>query len=189
MSATGPAARRLFFALWPDAAARQAIQKASRAVVRKCGGRPVLAGNYHITLAFLGDQPTALCDDIMTAGRAVSARSSGLPVDLELDRFGYWPKPRVFWVGPSENFLALSLLADALWSELEGLGIARDQRALQPHVTLARKVQRVPEVDAPLPVRWAVRDFALIESVTASSGAEYNVVARFPQGFSPGLIP
>jgi 2'-5' RNA ligase len=171
-------ARRLFFALWPDSATRDAIRKVTRTAVRRCGGRPVPADNYHITLAFLGSQPVALFDDIVAAGRAVSEEP--LNLELELDRFGYWPKPRVFWFGPADCPPALAAVARRLWARLAELGVAGDARVLQPHVTLCRKVQRAPQLDPPAAVRWPIAGFALVESVTAPQGAEYTVVARFP---------
>jgi 2'-5' RNA ligase len=150
----------------------------ARIPVRRCGGRPVPADNYHITLAFLGHQPAALCDDIVAAGHAVSQEP--LKLVIELDRFGYWPKPRVFWFGPAECPPSLTALALHLWTRMAGLGLARDTRALQPHVTLCRKVQRAPQLDPPGVVRWRAAGFALVESVTAQQGAEYTVVERFP---------
>jgi 2'-5' RNA ligase len=173
-------ARRLFFALWPDEPTRQAIQKVSATAVRKCGGRPVPPANYHITLAFLGNQPAALFDAIVTVGRAIPARQPGFSVELQLDRFLYWSRPRVFLLGLSENPVTLSSLANDIWDELELLGIERGRRALLPHVTLSRKVERAPVVDAPPPVHWTAGVFVLVESVTAPGGAEYTVVGRFP---------
>jgi len=90
--------RRLFFALWPDQATRQALVRATRKAVRRAGGRPVPPHNYHITLAFLGNQPSALFDEIVAAGRRVTAS----PMELCLDTFHCWPRPRVFWFGPAK---------------------------------------------------------------------------------------
>ena len=47
-------------------------------------------------------------------------------------------------------------LSADLWTRMEALGnVARQERALQPHVTLARKVQTLPELAAPKPLRMA----------------------------------
>jgi 2'-5' RNA ligase len=172
--------RRLFFALWPEPATRQALVRATRKAVRRAGGRPVPPHNYHITLAFLGNQPSALFDDIIAAGRHVSAPA----MELCLDTFGCWPRPRVFWFGPAQCPPALTRLSADLWTQVETLGLSRDRRILQPHVTLARKVQRLPELDALKPVPWPVGAFMLIESISGDPGPEYSVVARFPLGSS-----
>lgn len=172
--------RRLFFALWPDQVTRQALARASRAAVRRVGGRPVPPHNYHITLAFLGNQPIALFDRIVSAGRRVRAP----PLELRLDTFDCWPRPRVFWFGPATFPPILSRLSADLWTQMETLDISRDRRDLQPHVTLARKVQQLPELPAPAPVQWPVTAFSLIESISGDPGPEYSVVAQFPLGSS-----
>ena len=184
MSVSAPAARRLFFALWPDETTGRAIRKLSRSAVRRCGGRPIPPHNYHITLAFLGNQPAPLFDDIVAIARGVSAAQTELPLELQLDRFGYWPKPRVFWIGSSEYPPALEALASRLWAGLEALELARDARVLQPHITLCRKVQRAPALEPGRALRWPVQDFVLVESVTAERGAEYTVRARFSDSSS-----
>jgi len=166
--------------LWPDAATRVALVHAARKAVKRCGGRPVPPDNYHITLAFLGNQPAALFDDIVRAGSAVA----GAPVELALDRFGYFPKPRVFWIGARERPSALTRLADKLWDRMEDLGLRREQRPFQAHVTLARKVAALPEVSSPSPLIWRASSFALIESVTEQRGAVYTVAHEFPLGES-----
>jgi 2'-5' RNA ligase len=175
----GPA-RRLFFALWPDQATRRRLEKTCRKAVRSCGGRSVPPENYHITLAFLGNQPGALFDDIVVAASAISLQ----PMALELDRFGYWPKPRVFWLGPSKHPESLVKLAAQLRAKMELLGLQPERRPLKPHISLCRKVAATPNADLPRPVRWPVENFVLVESVTAESGAQYQVVKRFSQGSS-----
>ena len=178
MKPTISPARRLFFALWPDQFTRQALVRTTQAAVQRVGGRAVPPRNYHITLAFLGNQPIALFDRIVAAGRQVSAP----PMELWLDAFDCWPRPRVFWFGPAKFPPALASLSADLWAQMEILGLPRDQRALRPHLTLARKVQRLPELAAPTPVQWPVSAFTLIESISGDPGPEYSVVARFPLG-------
>jgi len=170
--------RRLFFALWPDATTRAALTQGTRKAVRRSGGRPVPPYNYHITLAFLGNQPEALFDDIVCAGSNVAAA----PVELTLDRFGYFPKPRVFWIGSTERPPEPGRLAGELWDRMEELGLRRDQRPFQAHVTLARKVAALPEVPPPNPLIWRASSFALIESVTEPQGAVYTAAHEFSLG-------
>jgi 2'-5' RNA ligase len=181
----GPAAsatRRLFFALWPDESTRTALVQATRKAVRRSGGRPVPQANYHVTLAFLGNQPVERYDAIVAAAATLTPALTLGPIQLELDRFGYWPRPRVFWLGPARCPEALAGLADALWTAMTPLGLARETRPYRPHVTLARKVAALPEVESPTPLIWQASEFALIESVTDERGARYTVAARFSAG-------
>jgi 2'-5' RNA ligase len=138
--------KRLFFALWPDHKTRRAIQEATRTLVQHCDGRPVPPENFHVTLAFLGQQPADLLDDITAVARGIRIGD----LELGLDKLGYWPKPRVVWLGPSGKSPALDSLAASLWAGLEGLGVVR--------------------ADA----------FVLVQSETAQRGAQYTVLERFP---------
>src|SRR5579883_616458 len=71
-SAPGAPTRRLFFALWPDEAMREAMVQAIREPVRASGGRPVHAGNLHVTLAFLGAVPERRLTELAEAARAAA---------------------------------------------------------------------------------------------------------------------
>jgi len=176
--------RRLFFALWPDTETRAALARETRKAVRRCGGRPVPPANYHLTLAFLGNQPVDLFDAIVAAAATVRAA----PFELTLERYGHWPKPRVLWIGPSamspdgpgNDVAAPAALASQLWDRLEALGMRREPRPFRAHVTLARKVAALPEVPSPEPLIWHASSFALIESMTEPSGAVYSAVEEFP---------
>ncbi len=75
-----------------------------------------------------------------------------------------------------------------LWESLAGLDIGQERRAFAAHLTLARKVDRAPEV----PVRaviWRYGGFALIESVPAAQGPRYQVVARWSAAADAGAWP
>ena len=51
---TRKATQRVFFALWPDDATRETIDAFTREAVEECGGTPVSADNFHMTLRFIG---------------------------------------------------------------------------------------------------------------------------------------
>ncbi|MDJ0927688.1 MAG: RNA 2',3'-cyclic phosphodiesterase [Gammaproteobacteria bacterium] len=174
--------RRLFFALWPTPGLRDHIYKRCRRVVRAAGGKPVPANNYHLTLAFLGNVAAELYPRILDAAAAVVPPAG----EFSLDRIGYWPKSRILWLGTSEPVAELARVSIELWDRLEPLGLSRDARAFRAHLTLARKVNRAPMTAAPdRPLRWALRGFVLVESITDPKGARYTVAAAFPAGSCP----
>jgi 2'-5' RNA ligase len=175
-----PTTRRLFFALWPDSHTRRTLQRETRPAVRYCGGRAVPVENYHLTLAFLGNVDAQLFGDIVSAAAGVS-----VPVmDLALDCYGHWDKPRVFWMGLRRCPAQLTRLSRALWGSMEPLGLLPDRRIFRPHITLCRKVRVPPRILPPAPIRWSVKDAVLVESETGSGRANYTVVARFAAGSS-----
>ena len=147
-------------------------------MVRGCVGRAVPARRYHVTLAFLGDLPAEQADRIPTM---TSVASPGF--DLVFDRFGSFGRgPRVLWIGPGECPKELATLVGQLRVELDDAGVGYDRRDFKPHVTLARKVTKLPELQPPQPVFWPVREFVLVESRSTADGPAYEVRRRYPIG-------
>lgn len=171
---------RLFFALWPDEAVRRQLHKSCRDAVKACGGRPVPARNYHLTLAFLGN----VAIELLPAIRAAAAELPPPSLELRLDRFGSFPRARVAWIGPGEPAPELAGLSQSLWAAMIPLGLDPDVRPFRPHVTIARNIQREASGEIRREVIWPVRRFALIRSVTATEGARYTVDQGFPGGSS-----
>ena len=151
--------RRLFFALWPDDGVRRALAAWQRAhLPDDC--RPTHPADLHLTLHFLGQVEEVRLRALLALGR-------GLPLpafSLDIERIGYWARPRVLWAGPARTPLPLTRLHAQLGRGLQALGFELDPRPFRPHVTLARKVRRPPAETAPPSLRWEVREWALLES-------------------------
>lgn len=129
--------------------------------------------NLHVTLAFLGNVPAERFDAVVQAAGGLQL----VPLTLTLDRFGYFPAPRVLWIGPAETPEPLRGLVRDLWSALARVGLSPDFKPFHAHMTIARKVQTPPELPAPSPVHWLIDDFSLVESETDPRGSRYQVVA------------
>jgi 2'-5' RNA ligase len=168
--------QRLFFALWPDAAVRDAIAHAAAPLVAACQSRAVPAANYHLTLAFLGALSPTTAADVAIAARGVRFAA----FDLSLQQAGYWQRSRVAWFAPAGCPQALATLVDDLWNRLAGLGLALDSRQFRPHVTLARDIDEVSGMQLAMPVEWRVQSFALVESTASAAGVIYTVREEFP---------
>ncbi|MGH8401007.1 MAG: RNA 2',3'-cyclic phosphodiesterase [Gammaproteobacteria bacterium] len=167
---------RLFFALWPDPTLRETIYKATRQAVKASGGKPVPAGNFHITLAFLGSLTRAEA----AVAREVADGIQGETFDLILDQLGFWPKPRVVWLGASQVPEAAQRLTTGLLSGLRHRCLEPDAKPFMPHVTLARKVSKPGEFRSVMPTPWPARVFGLVQSVTHPAGSEYRVLQEWP---------
>lgn len=174
-------ARRLFFALWPDAPMREALTRAVRKAVRASGGRPVPPAQYHVTLAFLGAVPESRVAEFGAVARAATAPAtvSG-PIQVPLQALVHWPGPRVLCVVPCAPLRGLGAWVGRLFEALVAAGFAPDLKPFHPHVTVARKVTRPSASAAPPPVLWAFESFALIESRTLQTGPVYSVVETYP---------
>jgi 2'-5' RNA ligase len=168
--------QRLFFALWPDAATREALDSASRQVLGK-RIRRVPPANLHITLAFAGSVEADIARCLTEAADSIRVA----PFELLIDRVGHWPGPRIAWIGPEQRPAALLQLVLALREAFTACGLQAETRAYQPHVTLARKIGRLPDGAAlhdPLP--WSISAFSLVESVTDPAGVRYYPRASWP---------
>ncbi|HJS21197.1 MAG TPA: RNA 2',3'-cyclic phosphodiesterase [Steroidobacteraceae bacterium] len=168
--------RRLFFALWPDDAAREALAQATRKATRASGGRPVPVENLHSTMAFLGAIPEAR----LAVATAVAAQVRQPAFQLVFDRLEHWPKQALLCATCVHAPPEAGELAAELWKLLAGQGFARESKPYRPHVTLARKVVKPHALGDMHPVAWPIDEFALVESVTASEGARYTVLQRWP---------
>ena len=164
------ATQRLFFALWPEAELQQQLAHAAAALLPEHAGRRVRAENLHGTLVFLGavnrDQRTC----VEAAADAVQVES----FDLTLDRFGYFRRPQVAWVGTSQAPTALTALVTQLGQGCAACGFPPETRPYALHVTVARKLRRDPGRPPFLAVAWPVARFSLVESVSAEDGTHYQ---------------
>ena len=159
--------RRLFFALWPDAAVRQSLEAVSGKRLRKVKRIP--PANLHLTLAFPGVVTRPVQECLETgAGRIVAQ-----PFELLVDRAGYWPGPRIMWIGPTRIPAGLWALVTAVRQVLAECGLDPESRPYQPHITLARKANPGVVADEFEPISWSIRRFSLVESVTDPAGAKY----------------
>lgn len=168
-----PDRHRVFFALWPDAATRSALVRATRAVVQASGGRPIAKERMHLTVAFLGE----LTGAGLAAARAAAPIEVGA-FELVLDAVGVWPESKILWLAPQAPPDALETLEIELWARLAGQGFAAEDRVYRPHITLARRARAVEaEVE---PVSWPVRELCLVESFPDGRNVHYEVLERWP---------
>jgi 2'-5' RNA ligase len=173
--------RRLFFALWPDAAARAALAAATREAVSASAARAVPPQNLHATLAFLGSVPERRIAELEDIARRVAGTFvPQCPLMLQFDELAYWAGPEILVALCAAESPAARSLAHLLKTETGAGGFAPDPKPFHAHVTLARKVGRAPVVAMRRPVRWRCDAFALIESRTAADGAAYSVRQSYP---------
>ncbi len=161
--------RRTFFAFQPDASTRARL---ARWVKQSWPAlpRPVTESNYHITLCFVGQTSNDQLARLVTYADRVLCN----PCELILDQTGYFPKPGILWVGPSQAPPALLELASALQKAPRSVGIKQARSKYVPHLTVARGVEH--NVATPLTepcFRVHVDRFSLFESRQTERGLRY----------------
>lgn len=169
---------RLFFALWPDDATRDALAAVASDLRRSCGGRSSPAANLHLTLLFLGEVPESRLAELTDLAAALAAE----PFDLTLDRIGYWRTQRLVWAGTHHCPGRLVALADALAACLRARSFRVERRSFKPHVTLLREVSASP-AQAGLVfghLSWRARSFVLACSEPATRGVRYRIIGEWP---------
>jgi len=166
---------RLFFALWPDEAARTALERWSAAIHRAAGGRATRGDSIHMTLAFLGDCDPKRLDELKSAAASVPAR----PFELVLDDAGFWKHNRIAWAAATQTPATLETLVSDLRAALAAARFAFDPKPFVSHVTLVRKAQPGFAMPALDPIRWQVTGFVLVRSVMRPGGSDYLVESRW----------
>jgi 2'-5' RNA ligase len=164
---------RLFFGLEPDPATALQISDWRD---RQFPGfaRPVPPANFHITLAYLGEiqsrEVERLCekvDQIFT-----SPAAAGL---LQLDRTGYWPRPGIYWLGPSQWPSSIDVLSKRLGNTGAGGPSSKSHSRFIPHISLFRACKSAPPAAAVEPdFKFRFDHITLFESRQGRSGVSYE---------------
>ncbi|HUO13455.1 MAG TPA: RNA 2',3'-cyclic phosphodiesterase [Verrucomicrobiae bacterium] len=191
---------RLFVALDIDNEIRERIARFVEGVNPFApDARWVKPESLHVTLKFIGEQSDAALEKIKQALSAVKGKT----MEIQFRGSGFFPtakSARVFWIGIQAG-PELAALADAIDSTMPALGIATEDRAFSPHLTLARAAggsgsPRWRKGDAPnrsfqhlqekLAARptpefgtMTAREFFLYQSQLSPKGSKYTKLASF----------
>ena len=177
MKPSRESSRRLFFALWPNAAERAAMAAWQPPLRELCGGRVMLPDTLHATLVFLGD----VVEHRLEALRLAAQEVSGNGFELNLTRTHYWGHNHIVYAAPEAVPPPLAELVGELEHNLRKHRFHFERRPYKPHVTMLRHAQWSDADLPPMPaVRWQISDFVLVQSLSDEQGARYEVLARFP---------
>ena len=191
---------RIFVALDLDPAIRERIQSFVEEIRATAPDARWISGeSLHVTLKFIGEQPDTAIAQIEALLQSITAE----PFKVTFNRTGFFPTPRaarVFWIG-IEGQDALTQLAKNIEEALVTIGIAKEDRAFSPHLTLARirggsgapgrrkddksnlQFAKLQEFLATHPAphfgTMTAREFLLYRSQPSSKGSQYDKIARF----------
>ena len=144
----------------------------------------------HLTIVFLGAQPSSSLPRIRAAVCAAASRSP--PCQLRPGKTGTFGgrSPRVIWVAAVDAQAGLERLRSAVGSELDAARVSYDPKPLVAHITLARARRGQPSraewlaeglseaTSPPPPPPLGVSHLTLFESQLLSSGPRYTVLER-----------
>ncbi|HKF51839.1 MAG TPA: RNA 2',3'-cyclic phosphodiesterase [Candidatus Acidoferrales bacterium] len=179
---------RLFVALNIPEETRSTLRLLLDDFARICrGARWVRPEGIHITLKFIGHVDNSSLPEIQ---KALSRVRHDKPFHVAFRHFGFFPNekhPRVFFVG-IEADKGLATLAANIENQLAPLGIAKEERTFQPHLTLARfktteGLSELRKKIASLPTQdfggGEVSEFHLYQSMLKSGGAVYTKLSTY----------
>jgi 2'-5' RNA ligase len=145
------------------------------------------AANLHITIKFIGAWPEERLEEMKTSLAGLATRD---PISVHIRDLGAFfnpNKPRIFWCGVDAPGLA-ELAADTE-SAMAAVGIAKEEHAYSPHLTLARikegfdltALRTAVVAESTLDFgRFEARSFFLYQSQLKPRGSVYTKLAEFP---------
>lgn len=175
---------RLFVAIRPPPAIRKLLLDTMGGI---SGARWQSDDQLHLTLRFIGEVDRHRAGDVHAALGAVHQP----PFELVLNGIGAFERrgfADAVWAGvaPHAPLRALHKKVDAA---LARVGVAPDERAYLPHITLARLKRGAGPVGNLLESAgglasppFAVDHFALFESDLTTDAAVYSMIERYPLG-------
>jgi len=164
--------RRIFLALWPDAATVAQLAAHARGWAWPAGCAQHAPADWHVTLHFIGAVDAQRLPDI--------AAAVDLPVEpftLRLDQPALWHQGLAVLCA-SLTPAPLQSLHHRLGWALQEQGLTLDTRPYRAHATLARHAQAAQVPAASAPVEWRAGGFVLAES-TGTRPQRYRVLRQY----------
>ena len=185
---------RAFLAIEPSAEVLAAIARLQEKLKKEISGaiswtRP--QGN-HLTLKFFGNIDPGAVENICTVVKKQVAAIP--PLLLKIEKMGVFPdlrKPRVLWVGTTDDSGKLKMLQNKLEADFETLGFPRENRPFRAHLTLCRikDSRAVAGIEAAIKKHsgFAAGEFLTMELILFQSnltpkGAIYTRLREFALG-------
>lgn len=163
---------RYFFALKPDDKITEKIVLTRSQL--SCSGHWVKNENIHLTLLFLGKLTQAQQHKVVSEAKHIVFHQC----ELNLNTTGYFKQSQVSWLGFEVIPDALIILNQQLLKAARQAKIAISQQAYKPHVTLARKAEKITKIVVES-VNWKIMDFVLLKSIDTQQGVKYQVIEHF----------
>ncbi len=159
-----------------DVAAKMSYQDKSGAV------RWVDQSNYHVTLAFLGEQREA---DLENLAEQLDNHLHQSEFQANITHLGPFPETRPKLVAAMlDRSQDLKVVHQQVISAIKSADLGYDKRKFIPHVTLGRYRHSKNVYAGTIPMNVAfetvIDEVVLYESVLTSAGAEYEPIYRFP---------
>lgn len=145
--------------------------------------------NVHLTLKFLGNIESDRIDELKKLVQSTSKMTQSIKSDLfNLGAFPNSQKPKILWVGLSDNESKIAQLAETIETSLSTIGFSKEKRSFKPHVTIGRvrsfkNIKPLSETISQFSVKNAVAqnidNITIYKSTLTPTGPIYEVLKKF----------
>ncbi len=146
--------------------------------------------SIHLTLKFLGNIPPSSVKQVKEILNNVAKKTA--PFAIAFSKIGAFPKmdyPRVIWVGMEEGRNNIIELNRNLEDKLEKIGVVKEARPFEPHLTLGRvkspknkeELKKIAESlnrSLTTAAKMRVSGITLFKSALSSKGAIYTPLSH-----------
>jgi 2'-5' RNA ligase len=162
--------KRLFFALWPTDRERDRLRDIISPMAKNIEGCATFSGNWHVTLAFVGEFPEEMIPALQLAASKIEVE----PFRLRFDRVEHWSQPMVACLVGASLPAELEKLVGSLNEVLAQFDIAPDTYSFRPHVTVATRARmfETQRLAQPAVSEWS--EFELVESISTPGNITYR---------------
>ncbi len=151
--------------------------------------RPTNPEKLHLTIAFIGEQPESLKEDLIhVITEAVKDIPSFNVSPGIVDGFPNIHQPNVIWVGVNGQLDNLLVIRERVKDGLANLGLITDERRFVPHITLGKpngginlskkQEQELQELSLKHYSPIGIESIKLFESVPEGSFHRHNTLAE-----------
>ena len=166
--------KRLFFALWPDDRQRDRLRDIISPMSKSIEGTLAYRGNWHVTLAFVGEFPEEKIPELQLAASKIVVE----PFRLRFDRVEFWPRQKLACLIGASVPPELERLVGSVNDVLGAFGIEPEEFTYRPHVTVATRARQfeTQRLAQPAVSEWS--GFELIESISQPGSVTYRPVKQ-----------
>ena len=168
--------KRLFLAITPNSAQLDTLTQLQASLDGE--GRLVPRDNLHMTLAFLG-QCNEAQQEALSETLARLAHQRRLPAfEVTLNTLAHWSEPQILCLKGEARDPQLLSLYNQCQRLAQQLGLHTSEHNFQPHITLKRKAQALPDIKSPS-LTLKGHALHLYHSRSSEQGVQYEIVASW----------
>lgn len=166
---------RIFFAVELDSRVKTKLLSFQDRLLA-IDANPINAENFHVTLCFLGDVSEPKIESIMDGLLAPSTAPFKATVKYPL----YFANSKIMGLEIAQGKDQLALLKIHIENQLNSIAhFDLEKKAYKPHVSLFRKVERLPQNLPDFEQDFSVNSFSLLASVPTKKSVRYEMIEEW----------